>query len=166
LKTLLINDFMPGLVNALPDTYRLLASSRIVVHPSVRKITLHGSCGPAGGYRDDSDIDLCLVTDICCTAPEDETTGSLLKEVLRTSLDNSECSVDLDLAAVFDRKNCGLTCFDVNDYPHLKCSKSATGCIGIYKIQKCFTGFVPPITDVKAMYPLLTIWERPFLSTP
>ena len=158
MKTLLINDYMPGLANALPETYRLLASSRIVVHPSVRKITLHGSRGPAGGYRDDSDIDLCLVTDIRCTVTGDKNAGLLLKEVLLTTLDNSECPVELDLAAVFDSKNCGLTCFDINDYPQLKCSKSETGCIGIYKIQKGFTGFVPPVFSAREMYPLFTIW--------
>ena len=156
---------MPGLANALPETYRLLASSRFAIHPSVRKITLHGSRGPAGGCRSDSDIDLCLVTDIVCSAAGDKTTGSLLQEVLRTTLDNSECPVELDLAAVFDRKNCGLTCFDINDYPQLKCSKSETGCIGIYKIQKGFTGFVPPVVSAREMYPLFTIWERPFLTT-
>ena len=156
---------MPGLANTFPETYRLLASSRIAVHSSVRKITLHGSRGPAGGYRDDSDIDLCLVTDIVCTKTGDENTGSLLQEVLRITLDNSECPVELDLAAVFDRKKCGLSCFDVSNFSQLKCPKSATGCIGIYKIQKGFTGFVPPIVSPKEMYPLLTIWERPFLTT-
>ena len=161
MKTIENIDFTPGLRNTLPETYRLLESSRIVVHPSVRKITLHGSRGPAGGYRDDSDIDLCFITDIWCIGTEDETTGLLFKEILQTSLDNSVCPVELDLAAVFDRKSCGLACFDVCDYSQLKCSKAETGCIGIYKIQKGFNGIVPPIVQVKNMYPLLTVWERP-----
>lgn len=160
LKAIEIEDFIPGLKSTLPETYRLLASSRILVHPAVRKITVHGSRGPDGGYHYSSDIDLCLVTDIIEARPEDEKTGELLKEVLQTSLDNSECPVELDLAAVFDIKCCGLTCFDIDNVRQLECPEATTGCMGLFKIQKGFNGYVPPITNVRDMYPLTTIWER------
>ncbi len=126
----------------------------------MRKITVHGSRGPAGGHHAGSDIDLSLVTDIRYTGIEDDETGRLLNEVLMTTLDNSECPVELDLAAIFDRKNCKLTCFDVDDYRQLLCPEAEPGCMGIYKIQKGFQGFVPPVFEVQKMYPLLTLWKR------
>ena len=160
MKTLVIDDLIPCLESSLPETYRLLRASRIAVHPSVRKITLHGSRGPAGGFRPDSDIDLGIVTNVVTTEPEDEMAGSILAEVLKTCLENSEFPVEADLAAIYDRKECGLRCYDANDYPQLICPKEETGCIGIYKIQKGFSGFVPPISEVKEAYPLITLWER------
>ena len=114
----------------------------------------------AGGYHDGSDIDLCLVTDITVTHPEDKKAGKLFKEVLQTSLDNSECPVELDLAAIFDMKKCGLTCFNIDNIRQLECLEASTGCMGVFKTQKGFNGFVPPITNVRDMYPLTTIWER------
>ena len=155
-----IYDYEQGLKDTLPETYHILESASLKVHPNVRKITLHGSRGPAGGYRDDSDIDLCLVTDFVNTSFSEDELDRLLKDVLQATLDNSRCPVELDLAAAFDRNGCGLACYDVNSYDELRCKKEAMGCIGLYKIQKGFDGFVPPITKVSEMYPLITIWNR------
>jgi hypothetical protein len=155
-----IRNYKPEFEKKLSETFKLLKSSKLVVHPKVHKITLHGSRGLSGGYRVDSDIDLCLITDIVGVPPHREETELLLKEILQTTLDNSRCPAELDLAAIFDTGNCSLICFNTGDYELLKCDKEATGCMGIYKIQKGFNGFVPPILDVEKMYPFVTIWER------
>ncbi len=160
IKTVEIKSYKPELEKELPETFELLKSSKLVVHPKVHKITLHGSRGLLGGYRYDSDIDLCLVTDIISVPPHEEETGSLLKAILQTTLDNSECPIELDMAAIFDIGNCGLICFNTRDYTLLKCDKAATGCMGIYKIQKGFHGFVHLVFQVREMYPCITIWER------
>ncbi len=155
-----IRDFKPELKDKLPETYRLLAATKIKVHPRVKKITLHGSRGPAGKYRDDSDMDLCLVTDIDIQLLPEEQCNLLLRKVLQTTLESSKCPVELDLAAVFDHVGCGLRCFTVSDYAKLNCRSEQAGCMGLFKIQKGFNGFIPPITEVRAMYPYLTIWEK------
>jgi len=155
-----ISDFAQELRDNLPETYRLLKEANLKVHPNVRRITLHGSRGPAGGYHDNSDIDLSLVTDIDNTELPEEELGHLLKSVLLTTLENTRCPVELDAAAIFDRNGCGLSCFNVSNYDELRCEKEAKGCMGIYKIQKGFDGFVPPIVQVSGMYPFLTIWNR------
>ena len=103
-----ISDFEQGFKDTLPETYRLLRSAGLKVHPNVRRITLHGSRGPAGGYHDDSDIDLCLITDFIDTSFSEGELDRLLKNVLLTTLENSICPVELDLAAAFDRNHCGL----------------------------------------------------------
>ncbi len=155
-----IPNFEQEFKDTLPETYRLLKAASLKVHPNVRRITLHGSRGPAGGYRADSDIDLCLITDVDNTTFTEDKLDRLLKDVLLTTLENSRCPVELDLAAVYDRNNCGLLCFDVSSYDELRCEKEATGCLGIYKIQKGFDGFVPPLSQVSKIYPFLTIWNR------
>jgi predicted nucleotidyltransferase len=155
-----INNYKPELKEKLPETYRLLTAAHLKVHPRVKKITLHGSRGPAGKYRDDSDIDLCLVTDIDIQVLPIEECGALLRKVLQTTLESSKCPVELDLAAVYDNVGCGLRCLAVNDYKQLKCRTEQAGCLGIYKIQKGFDGFVPPIIEVRKMYPYMTIWQR------
>jgi hypothetical protein len=105
-------------------------------------------------------MDLSFVTDITSTGLADNRAGLKLKEVLLTTFEKSECPVELDLAAIFDRKNCKLACFDVDDYRQLLCPEAGPGCMGIYKIQKGFQGFVPPVFEVQKMYPLLTLWKR------
>ncbi len=159
-KTLELSDFAQELKDTLPETYRLLKEAHLKVHPNVRRITLHGSRGPAGGCRNDSDIDLSLVTDIDNTKLPEEALGRLLKSVLLATLESVRCPVELDAVAIYDRNGCGLSCFDINSYDDLRCEKEAKGCMGIYKIQKGFDGFVPPIVKVSGMYPFMTIWNR------
>lgn len=155
-----ITDFSPELRDVLLETYLLFKKSKLKVHPNVRRITLHGSRGPAGGYRNDSDIDLSLVTDIDDTKLSEVELSQLLKRVLQTSLENNHCPVELDMVAIFDRNNCGLSCFDVCNYNELQCKKETKGCMGIYKIQKGFNGFGPPVILISRMYPFIRIWNR------
>ncbi|MBN1176226.1 MAG: hypothetical protein JXA51_00955 [Dehalococcoidales bacterium] len=155
-----ITDFPHELRDTLPETYRLLKKAHLKVHPDVRRIFLHGSRGPAGGYRDDSDLDLCFLTDIDIAVLPGEEFGHRLRMVLLTTLENTECPVELDLAVAFDRSKCGLKCFAVASYEEFRCEKESQGCMGLYKIQKGYDGFVPPITLVSEIFPFLTIWNR------
>ena len=53
-----------------------------------------------------------------------------------------------------------LRMFSVRDYDAALVSTCAPQ-IGLYKLQKGFSGYVPPeILDWRKVYPLLTIWER------
>ena len=56
-----ITGFTNALSSHLPETHAILAAGNLVVHDGVEAITLHGSRGPSGGARVDSDIDLALV---------------------------------------------------------------------------------------------------------
>lgn len=63
-------------------------------------------------------------------------------------------AVEADLAAVFDARNCGLTCFSQQDYPEGSCALGGVDCFGLYKVQKGFSGFVPPIgVEVARVHP-------------
>ncbi|EOC99677.1 hypothetical protein [Caldisalinibacter kiritimatiensis] len=146
--------------NRLPKTYEILKDSNLTVHPYVYKVILTGSRGLAGNYRPDSDIDLSLLVDI----KKIKSNGKeevILKEVLDTTMRKWKGKVELDTAAVFDINNCNLKCLnyeesDVKDY----CSKG-TDCIGLYKLQKEFSGYVSNIgIDIKWIYPLISVWER------
>jgi len=59
-----ITEFESPFASLLPEIHRILTSANFWIHPNVALVTLHGSRGPAGGYRGDSDIDLCLIIDI------------------------------------------------------------------------------------------------------
>lgn len=159
-KNITITGFLPEFRQSLPETFRLLKASNLTVHPCVKSIVIEGSRGPAGKYRPDSDIDLALVTGLDSAAlPKDEL-GNLLEEILKVTLENSRCPVELDLAAVFDDSACGLACYRVNSYAELQCKKQTPGCMGVYKIQKGFSGFVPPIVEIRKIYPMLKIWHK------
>jgi hypothetical protein len=159
-KNIIITEFDPVFRDTLPETYHLLLAANLTIHPDVQRITLHGSRGLVGNYRPDSDIDLSLITSLDSSKLPREKLGGLLEDILRTTLENSRCAVELDLAALFDYKGCGLTCFNVKSYSELHCEKDSAGCLGIYKIQKGFHGFVPPITEISKMYPLIEIWHK------
>jgi hypothetical protein len=148
------------LKETLPETYRLLKAAKLKFHPRVKKVTLHGSRGPAGGYRDNSDLDLCLVTDIDTRILPVSQCGAILRAVLETTLESATGPVELDLAAIFDNLGCGLRCLSVTNYDALKCPEDHEGCMGVYKIQKGYNGFVPPIIQVKKMFPYLPVWQR------
>ncbi len=49
--------------NKLFETERLLRVGNLKVHPAVSRISLEGSRGLKGHFRDDSDLDLSLITD-------------------------------------------------------------------------------------------------------
>jgi hypothetical protein len=147
----------PCLATLLPETYALLRSSNLTVHPLVSRVTLHGSRGLAGGYRPDSDIDLSLIVDV----PQGPNIERQLQDVLDTILSSWQAAVELDLAVVFDIRGCGLKCFDQHTGDAQTCRQSGTDCFGLYKTQKGFRGLVTNAgIQVKLMYPCLKIWQR------
>ena len=56
-------SFDPQFAASFPETYALMLSANLAVHPGVSRVILHGSRGPKGGYRPDSDVDLSLIVD-------------------------------------------------------------------------------------------------------
>jgi len=152
-----ITDFVPHLPTSLPETFALLQSANLLQHPAVQRVTLHGSRGLAGGFRPDSDIDLSLLVEM----PE-ELDLRLLDEVIKTTLEGWQASVEIDLAAIFAIHPCGLACFEVATWTEGVCPCSGgLGCFGLYKIQKGFHGLVENAgIEVKHMYPCLKIWQR------
>jgi predicted nucleotidyltransferase len=144
----------------LPETWALLRSSNLTIHPRVFRITLHGSRGLAGGFRPDSDIDLCLLVD---TGGLSDRSGlaALLEDVLYTTLTNWQAPIEADLAAVYDRLGCELKCFERESFDEELCPSEGIDCIGLYKVQKGFNGFVENRDiRVQQMYPLVQVWEK------
>ena len=83
-----------------------------------------------------------------------------LRKVFFLTLDNWKGSVALDLAIIFDKTNCGLKCFLVREFDPVLC-ETTIDCLGFYKVQKGFTGFVTgPAVDCSRMYPFVTVWKR------
>ncbi|MHC4962516.1 MAG: nucleotidyltransferase family protein [Planctomycetota bacterium] len=80
-----ITRFCPIFAKQLPDTNTLLVEACLWVHDAVEKITLHGSRGPQGGARPDSDMDLCLVVN-SHTLDAAKDRDALLREALNTTL--------------------------------------------------------------------------------
>ena len=155
-----ITQFEPELAAELPETHALLAGANLNVHDSVSRVTLHGTRGPLGGARGDSDIDLGLVvsTKRLSDAPD---AAELLGAVVRTALENWRSHIEADLAAIFDKTGCGLRCLDVREFDPEACP-ATIDCMGLFKIQKGFDGFVSgPAVDCSKMYPLMTIWRNP-----
>ena len=154
-----IRPFHPQLMSRLPETYRLLMAGGLSVHEAVARVTLHGSRGLAGSPRPESDIDLGLIVDdqFLLSAPDP---NALLNAVLAATRDSWRGSVELDWAAVFDRSGCGLGCLKIEGFDFAACP-ATTGCLGVYKLQRGFTGTVDPaLVDCRKMQPCLTIWER------
>ena len=102
-----VTDF-PQLAALCTETAWLLRAAALAVHPRVTAITLHGSRGPAGGYRPDSDVDMCLIVDTTVMTKRAEPTA-LLRSVLDTTLTHWQGTVEADLAAAYDRQGCGLS---------------------------------------------------------
>jgi hypothetical protein len=149
--------FEPALAELLPDTYALLASANLTVHPSVSKIVLHGSRGLAGGCRPDSDIDLSLIVD----GQQAQISESLFLEVTKTTLDQWQAAIEIDLAVIFDLKKCDLKCFEQTTWNQDFCQLGGMDCFGLYKIQKGFNGVVTNAgIHVRLMVPCLKIWQR------
>ena len=154
-----ILPFHPQLMVRLPETHRLLVAGGLSVHEAVAQVTLHGSRGLAGSPRPDSDIDLGLIVDDQFLRSAADP-NALLNAVLSATRDSWRGSVELDLAAVFDRSGCGLGCLTDAAFDFANCP-ATTGCLGVYKLQRGFHGYVDPATvDCRKMRPCLTIWER------
>jgi hypothetical protein len=155
-----MTTFQNQFATRLPETYGLLISGGLFVHPAVSRMTLHGSRGLAGGCRPDSDIDLSLLLDPgAVSAAKDLVT--LLRDVLRETLMHWRGPVELDLAAIFETRGCALKCFEVSAYDARLCDIGGLDCFGLYKVQGGFDGFVANAgVEVRRMYPCLEIWRR------
>jgi hypothetical protein len=153
-------NFKPLLESSLPMTHALLMAANLTLRPAVSCVVLHGSRGPAGGYRPDSDIDLSLLVDLPAGITASEL-PVLLRKVLELALNNWTGAIEADLAAVFDVRNCGLKCFERTEWDAQLCKFGGLDCFGLYKIQRGFNGFVTNAgVQVKRMYPCLKIWQR------
>jgi predicted nucleotidyltransferase len=155
-----ISEFETQLASLLPTTHEILMSSNLTVHPSVTRIILHGSRGPADKYRPDSDIDLSLTVE-----PQTGMIQLELEDLLHDVFDMTKShwhgSVDVDLAVAFDVRNCGLNCFEHTIWDDGICQQGGMDCFGLYKIGKGFNGLVTNAgIQVKLMYPCLKIWQR------
>lgn len=190
----------------LTETAKILRQGNLTLHPAIAAISIHGSRGPQGGYRPDSDLDLSLVL-----KKDVDPTEELCSEALRLTLDNwrgevepdnrqneekvnnrcdkekpdSLCDeeepgsghkaanvdnrhngeepdrnhndVELDCVVVFDKKGCGLSCFDHEKFDGTLC-KGGTDCLGLYKIQRGYSGFVPECgVKVEMMFPFVRV---------
>ena len=152
--------FSPQAALEVPETRALLLQSHLAIHDAVRRITLHGSRGLGGHPRPDSDIDLALIVDLPPPG-EPAAAGALLRAVLDTTLAAWTGRVELDLAAVFDRRRCGLRCLAGDGHDFADCEQTRD-CLGVFKIQRGFNGFVDARdVDCRKMQPHLVIWERP-----
>ncbi|HLO27664.1 MAG TPA: nucleotidyltransferase domain-containing protein [Anaerolineales bacterium] len=152
-----ILNFDPYFATSLPETYTLLMSSNLTVHPSVSRLILHGSRGLAGGFRPDSDLDLSLIVDTAVRSNVE----SLLQNVLETTFHHWRSPIEPDLAVIFDIKNCKLKCFDRSTWNEQICQLGGIDCFGLYKTQKGFKGLVTDAgIQVRLMYPCLRIWRR------
>jgi hypothetical protein len=160
MKTTMITrilDFEPLLAGSLPESYALMLSANLTVHPRVSRVILHGSRGPKGGYRSDSDVDLSLMIE----TPQGADLELDLRDVVKTTLAHWRASVEADLAVVFDLQSCGLKCFDQITWNEQICRSGGTDCFGLYKIQRGFQGLVTDAgISVRLMYPCLKIWQR------
>ena len=67
--------------------------------------------------------------------------------------------IELDTAIVFDKIGCGLPCFEKKVFEPGLCDQGKD-CVGLFKIKKGFSGFVPEFgLEVKNIYPILIIWD-------
>ena len=154
-----ITRYSPQLDRLLPQTAALLKITRWQVHPGVLRVVLIGSRGLDGHPRPDSDIDLSLIVDPAMLPPAEPEREQFLRAVIETTLNSWQSPVEVDVAAPFGSPD-ALRMFSVRDYDAALVSTCAPQ-IGLYKLQKGFSGYVPPeILDWRKVYPLLTIWER------
>ncbi len=152
-----ITQFGPELAVELPDTHALLRKAHLVVHPAVASVILHGSHGRLGGARPDSDIDLAFLVELVDLTGDRD---GLFLDILRTTFTKWRSSTEVDLAVMFDKCNCGLRCMKADGKSPAFCDHTK-GCMGLYKIQKGFNGYVPDtITDCSKIRPYMVVWRR------
>lgn len=150
-----ISEFTNLQENNLIETKEILQNSNLVIHDAISQIAIMGTRGLQGAFRPDSDIDLGLILHHSC-----DPTEALCRETIDISLSNWNGDIELDIAIVFDKMNCDLLCYQQKNYKPNLCSYGKD-CIGLYKLQKGFSGFVPEIgLEVKNIYPILIIWEN------
>lgn len=162
---MIITQFAPTFITQCSETYQILNSGHLVLHPAVTQVTLHGSRGLAGKFRADSDIDLSLLISAVEPPEINQDFEKLCFEVLQETLSHWKSEIELDLAVIFPLYTCHLACFQVNYYDPSVCPSSGVDCFGIYKIQKGFSGFVLNAgIQVEKMYPLITVWKKEYNS--
>jgi len=156
-----VSTFEPQFASLLPETYALLTVSNLTIHLHVSRIILHGSRGLPNTYRLNSDIDLSLIVEPSNPIPQEQL-DNLLSDVFHVAKNNWQGPVDLDLAVVFDIRNCGLKCFEYTTWDESVCQPDCgVDCFGLYKIGKGFNGLVSNAgIQVKLMYPCLKIWQK------
>jgi hypothetical protein len=155
-----ITRFSPVFAAALPHTHVLLRAANLTLHPAVYAVVLHGSRGLAGGFRRNSDIDLSLLVEPPAVL-EGAALDAWLDAVLQVTASNWHGLVQADLALVFDRRRCGLGCFDQITWKEGFCGIGGSDCFGLYKVQKGFHGLVENSgVRVELMMPCLKIWKR------
>jgi hypothetical protein len=149
-----IQEFKNLSKNGLNETEIILKGGNLVLHDSISKIVLMGTRGLSGGFRPDSDIDVGLILH-----PDYDPTERLCREVNELTLFHWKGDIELDTAIVFDKVGCGLPCYEKEMYDPTLCDQGID-CVGLFKIQKGFSGFVPDIgLEVQKIYPILIIWE-------
>jgi hypothetical protein len=153
-----VTDLKAELAALCPETARRLRDAAFTVHPRVVAITLHGSRGPRGGYRPDSDVDMCLIVDNEGVTEHSEL-AALLRSVLDTTLTHWQGPVETDLAAAYDRRGCGLSCFEQPAWDEVRCEIGGQDCFGLYKIQRGYEGSVEQGVELVKMFPCLVIWR-------
>lgn len=157
---ILVNQFENHFISQLPETYRLLRPANLVVHPAVAHIVLHGSRGLAGRARRDSDVDLSLVLHPS-QVPSSPAREHFLRMLLGLTLGQWQGPVELDVAAVFDLRGCGLRCFDRTRYDARPCRwGNGVDCFGVFKMRTGFHGYVRSGIQVRRMYPCIRIWRN------
>ena len=139
--------------NNLSETEKILKDGNLVVDDSISKIVLMGSRGLSGVLRPDSDLDLGLISH-----PDIEPNEDTCRKANEVTLFKWVGDIELDTAIVFDKMCFGLPCYEKKFVSGL-CGHGKD-CIGLFKIQKGFSGFVPAIgLEVKNIYPIITIWD-------
>jgi hypothetical protein len=156
-----VENFLPVLQERLPETSALLAGASLSLHPAVERVVLSGSRGLRGGFRPESDVDLALIVEREALPEETDARAAFLRGVLHFTLDAWRGPVDVDLAALFDLRGCGLPCTDTAYYAAHGCPCGGVSPFGLFKIQRGFDGFVSgPWLLVEKAQPMLTIWRR------
>ena len=149
-----IQEFKNLSRNKLAETEKILRNGNLIVDDSISKIVLMGSRGLLGGFRPDSDIDLGLILH-----PGFEPSENTCRKANELTLSRWSGEIELDTAIVFDKMGCGLPCYEKKYFDPGLCVHGKD-CIGLFKIQKGFSGFVPDIgLEVKNIYPVLIIWD-------
>jgi hypothetical protein len=154
----LVAEFDSEFARLLPETHAVLQEANLTLHLAVCRAVLHGSRGLLGGGRSTSDLDLSLVVDV---DPGRGGLGAELSAIAEVTIGGWRSEVDLDLAVVWDKRRCGLSCFDVREWTPGVCRRWRAGCFGVYKPRGGMRGIVPEeAVDVRRMYPCLVIWRR------
>ncbi len=93
---------------------------------------MHGSRGIANRALSNSDIDLSMIVDIKVLSTQSDI-KTFLCDVSETTLSVWRSQVELDIAIVFDIRDCGLKCFHKSVFDEQLCAKGGVDCFGLYK---------------------------------